>query len=192
MGKLFKAKAEGWCMERMRPKGRITLTLLIVLLALSLLPVPNCEGSSKPPDWASIRQGIQGVIDFLDSAAYAQLVSWDEHVVLAYKLAQGREPTPLEFFLLRACREDIGMNRSTGRPAREGTTSHLGTVPRLPQPGQGFRLSGGSGGEGSSATPFSCAAFGNYTSGQANGQTRTVRSSRETDPGGAACGRSPV
>jgi len=113
MGKLFKAKAEGWCMERMRPKGRITLTLLIVLLALSLLPVPNCEGSSKPPDWASIRQGIQGVIDFLDSAAYAQLVSWDEHVVLAYKLAQGREPTPLEFFLLRACREDIGMNRST-------------------------------------------------------------------------------
>jgi hypothetical protein len=53
------------------------------------------------------------VIDFLDSPDYVELVSWDEHVVLAYKLAQGREPTALEFFLLRAFREDIGVKRST-------------------------------------------------------------------------------
>jgi len=113
MGKLFKTRGEVRVMERMRPKGRITLTLLTALLALWLWSVPNCDASSEPSDGASVRQGIQTVIDFLDSAAYAELVSWDEHVVLAYKLAQGREPTPMEFFLLRAYREDIGMNRST-------------------------------------------------------------------------------
>jgi hypothetical protein len=113
MGKLFEKKGVVCFMERMRPEGRITLTLLIALLIVSLSGVPNCDGSSEPPNGASLREGIQGVIDFLDSAAYAQLVSWDEHVVLAYKLAQGREPTPLEFFLLGAYREDIGMNRST-------------------------------------------------------------------------------
>jgi len=100
-------------MKRLIRRGSIGFTVLAVLFVVCAGLTPNCNGASKPADAASIQQKMQDVIDFLDSPAYAELVSWDEHVVLVYKLAQGREPTPLEFFLLRAFREDIGMKRST-------------------------------------------------------------------------------
>lgn len=100
-------------MKRVMRRASIGFTLLAVLFVLCAGLAPNCYGSSKPADATSIQQGMQEIIDFLDSTTYAELVSWDEHVVLVYKLTQGREPTPLEFFLLRAFREDIGMKRST-------------------------------------------------------------------------------
>jgi hypothetical protein len=100
-------------MKGFRSKGRSILILLAVLLAVSMWLIPTYVHPSQPPDAASIQQRIQKVIDFLESPGYAELVSWDEHVVLIYKLTQGREPTPLEFFLLRAFRKDIGMKRST-------------------------------------------------------------------------------
>jgi hypothetical protein len=91
-------------MNRFRSKGGSILTLLAVLLAVSVWLIPTYAHPSQPPDAASIQQRMQRVID--------EMVSWEEHVVLIYKLTQGREPTPLEFFLLRAFREDIGMTRS--------------------------------------------------------------------------------
>jgi hypothetical protein len=103
-------------MRRLGSKGRSRVTLLAVVLAISVWLIPTCNGSAQPPDGESIQQRLRRVIDFLDSPDYAELVSWDEHVALAYKLAQGREPTALEFFLLRAFREDIGMKRSTAHP----------------------------------------------------------------------------
>ncbi len=100
-------------MKRVGSKGRSSFTLLAVILAVWVWLVPTCDGSAKLPDGESIQQRLQTMIDFLDSPGYAELVSWDEHVVLVYKLTQGQEPTPLEFFLLHAFREDIGMKRST-------------------------------------------------------------------------------
>jgi hypothetical protein len=100
-------------MSRFRTKGRSVFTLLAVLLAVSVWLIPTYAHPSQPPNAASIQQGMQRVIDFLDSPGYVELVSWDEHVVLIYKLTQGREPTPLEFFLVRAFRQDIGMKRGT-------------------------------------------------------------------------------
>jgi len=100
-------------MKRLIRRASISFTLLAALSVVWAGLVPNCDGASKPAHAASIQQKMQDVIDFLDSPGYAELVSWDEHVVLVYKLAQGREPTPLEFFLLRKFREDIAMKRST-------------------------------------------------------------------------------
>ncbi|KON30919.1 hypothetical protein AC480_00095 [miscellaneous Crenarchaeota group archaeon SMTZ1-55] len=99
-------------MKGLRSKERSIFIPLAVLLAVSVWLVPSHAGLSQPSDAASIQQGMQEVIDFLDSPGYAQAVSWDEHVVLVYRLAQGRMPSPLEFFLLGAFREDIGLTRS--------------------------------------------------------------------------------
>jgi hypothetical protein len=99
-------------MKRLGSKGRCSFMLLAVVLAVSVWLVSTCNASARPPDGESIQQKFQRMIDFLDSPDYTEPVSWGEHVVLAYKLAQGREPTPLEFFLLRAFREDLGMKHS--------------------------------------------------------------------------------
>jgi hypothetical protein len=100
-------------MKRPKVKAKGCFAVLALLLAVSVRPVPHCYGSSKPPDEASIQHRMQKMINFLDSPNYAELVSWDEHVVIAYRVTQGREPSPPEFFLLRRFREDIGMRRST-------------------------------------------------------------------------------
>jgi hypothetical protein len=99
-------------MKGFRSKGRRRFILLAVLLAVSSWLVPGCDDPSQPPDAPSIQQGMQNVVDFLDSPGYAEAVSWDEHAVLVYKLTQNRMPSPVEFFLLGAFREDIGMTRS--------------------------------------------------------------------------------
>jgi hypothetical protein len=100
-------------MKRLKLRVKGSFAMLGLLLAVSAWLVPHCYGSSKLPDGVSIQQRMQKMIDFLDSPSYAELVSWDEHVVMVYRLTQGREPSPLEFFLLRRFREEIGMRRST-------------------------------------------------------------------------------
>jgi hypothetical protein len=67
---------------------------------------------SIPADAASIQHRMQRLINFLDSPVYKEMVTWEEHIVLAYKLVKGRMPTPLEFFLVGAYRDDIGLKRS--------------------------------------------------------------------------------
>jgi hypothetical protein len=90
---------------------RWCLVLAVVALPLVLVPA-GYAGPAQPPDAAPVRQAMQRLIDHLDSPSYAHAVSWDEHVVLAYRLAQGRDPTALEFFVLRALRDQIGFTRS--------------------------------------------------------------------------------
>jgi len=86
---------------------------MVVVLALPVLHAPaGLAGPAEPPDAASIRQEMQLLVNYLDSPGYAQAVSWDEHVVLSYRLAQRRDPTVLEFFLLRALHDDTGLSRS--------------------------------------------------------------------------------
>jgi hypothetical protein len=67
---------------------------------------------SRPADAASIQHRMQRLINFLDSPVYEDMVTWEEHVVLAYKLVKGRMPTPLEFFLVGAYHDDTGLKRS--------------------------------------------------------------------------------
>ncbi len=84
-----------------------------LMLVLPALHAPaGLAGPDEPPDAASIRQEMQRLIDYLDAPGYAQAASWDEHVVLAYRLAQGRDPAVLEFFLLRALHDDTAFARS--------------------------------------------------------------------------------
>jgi hypothetical protein len=68
---------------------------------------------AKPLDAASIQHRMQRLIDFLDSPVYKEMATWEEHIVLVYKLVKGRMPTSLELFLLDAYRDDIGLKRST-------------------------------------------------------------------------------
>ena len=58
-----------------------------------------------------MRARIEALSAFLDGPAYAAEVSWDEHVVLAYRHARGRGPSPVEFHLLAALKAHHGMTR---------------------------------------------------------------------------------
>jgi hypothetical protein len=115
-GELHKPKTQeeqgGIAMNRFGSK-KINLCILIgTLLAISVRFVPAHAAPAKPQDAQSIQQKMQKVIKFLDSPDYATAVSWEEHLVLVYQLAQGRMPSPLEFFLLGALRDQIGLTRS--------------------------------------------------------------------------------
>ena len=59
-----------------------------------------------------IRRMMQQLIEFLDSADYAEQVSWDEHLVMVYRLAAGRDPDLSEFFLLKTLHEQIELPHS--------------------------------------------------------------------------------
>jgi len=99
-------------MNRFRSKKRNLCILIGALLAASLLFVPDPATPFQPQDAPSIQQRMQEVINFMDSPDYATEVSWKEHIVLVYQLAQGRMPSPLEFFLLDALRDQTGLTRS--------------------------------------------------------------------------------
>ncbi len=61
---------------------------------------------------AAVRRGIEDIASHLDSESYATEVSWEEHVVLCYRLAQDRDPTPVELAFLDRLRLDPGLTRS--------------------------------------------------------------------------------
>jgi hypothetical protein len=86
--------------------------LKVVLIVTLCWPALGYAISAEPLDAASIQSRMQGLIDFLDSQQYKQAVSWGEHVVLCYRLAQRRAPTIFEYYLLDALRQDIGFPRS--------------------------------------------------------------------------------
>jgi hypothetical protein len=86
--------------------------LRVVLIIALCWPALGYATSAAPLDAASIQSRMQAMIDFLDSPQYKQAVSWGEHVVLCYRLAQRRAPTIFEYHLLDALRGDIGFPRS--------------------------------------------------------------------------------
>lgn len=99
-------------MHRLTSKGRGIFYLRVVLIVALCWPALGYTISAAPPDAASIQSRMQDMIDFLDSPQYKQAVSWGEHVVLCYRLAQRRAPTIFEYYLLDALRQDIGFPRS--------------------------------------------------------------------------------
>ncbi|MGD8520986.1 MAG: CehA/McbA family metallohydrolase [Desulfobacterales bacterium] len=99
-------------MHRLTSKGKGFFYLRAVLIVAFCWPALGYATSTAPPDAASIQSRMQDMIDFLDSPQYRQAVSWGEHVVLCYRLAQQRGPTIFEYYLLEALREDIGFPRS--------------------------------------------------------------------------------
>lgn len=76
----------------------------LILLSGCPPPVDRSPGSA-------LRRRIERIADFLDSAAHAG-VSWEAHVVLCYRLAQDRDPTPVELAILEGVRVDPGIRRS--------------------------------------------------------------------------------
>ena len=93
-------------------KNARTFGLWVVLGIVLLWPAMLYADVVRPADAESIQSRLQAVIDYLDSPQYSRLVSWNEHVVLSYRLARGRAPTALEFYLLGMLRYDIGFSRS--------------------------------------------------------------------------------
>lgn len=73
------------------------------------VPVPPAEDTL---DNLAVQQGMEAVIDYLDSPAYAARVSWPEHIVQVYRLALERDPTPVEYAMVQALREHPGLGRS--------------------------------------------------------------------------------
>jgi hypothetical protein len=67
---------------------------------------------SAPKDADAISRQMADLIAFLNGGPYAAATSWEEHLVLAYRLARDRTPTPLECVVLRMLRDQLGLKRS--------------------------------------------------------------------------------
>lgn len=110
---------------RGRENGRSPASPLAVLSALGILAgtLAAQERLAAPPDAVSIERRLGRLIEALDAPGYGQAVAWDEHVVLCYTLAHGRDPAPEELFLLRGYRQDLGISHSSALllVLREGT-----------------------------------------------------------------------
>jgi hypothetical protein len=99
-------------MHRLISKNARIFSLWAVVGVVVLWPVILYADVAKPADAEPIQSKLQTVINYLDSPQYSKLVSWNEHVVLAYRLTRGRAPTAFEFYLLGLLRDDIGFTRS--------------------------------------------------------------------------------
>ena len=93
--------------------------LVLIMLAPGLLPAYGSSSSFSPVpddramqiDHAGIQTQMTALINYLDSPAYAATTTWEEHIVLAYQLAQQRPPTPLEFLFLNLYRQHEPVSR---------------------------------------------------------------------------------
>ena len=74
--------------------------------------VAGAEEGRAPADADAIRAGITRIVTLLDSPDYAKSTLGGEHVVLAYQLAQGREPSPEEFLVLSGLYGEVTFRRS--------------------------------------------------------------------------------
>ena len=86
-------------------------SMICVLIAFGLQRTASAE-ALPPKDAAAIRSRMQTAFDLLDSDIYEKTVSWKEHIVLAYRLGAGRDPSVREFFLLEKLQEHPGLKRS--------------------------------------------------------------------------------
>jgi hypothetical protein len=91
---------------------RMAVAVLVSALTLLVALGPAHAEISATSDALFIRSAMQHFIDFLDSPEYAKTVSWEEHVVLVYRLAADRDPSLLEFFLMTKAHEYPGLSRS--------------------------------------------------------------------------------
>ena len=95
-------------------KVSLCVAAAVIAAALSAFVAvgPSSANAPEQSDAHGIRSQIQNLIDVLDSQGYAELISWDEHVVLVYRLAADREPSPAEFFQLKKLHDRTGLARS--------------------------------------------------------------------------------
>ena len=84
-------------------------------LAALLLPSLAAGGAAaaETTDAAEVETAMRALIDLLDSSAYGDRVPWDEHVVLSWRLAAGRDPSGFELLFVGLLREEIGFRRSS-------------------------------------------------------------------------------
>ncbi len=73
------------------------------VIGLSVVPIAGGIPAENypPPDAPAIQAGIHSLVQSLESAKEANTATSDEFLIIAYQLAQGRPPTPAEFFTLR-------------------------------------------------------------------------------------------
>lgn len=100
----------------MKKRRLHSATVVRSMLAGALVILCGCpkqgDDLAPPLDAAFVRGEMETVIAFLDSPEYATATSWGEHVVLAYRVAQGRNPTLVEFVMLELLRDEMGLKRS--------------------------------------------------------------------------------
>lgn len=93
-------------------RARILLFLSLVVLLAGVAVSRDAVAAPLLVDTAGIQAGMTALIAHLDSPAYAAAVTWEEHIVLAYQVAQQRPPTPLEFVFLNLYRQQEPVSRS--------------------------------------------------------------------------------
>jgi hypothetical protein len=90
--------------------------LFVVPVLLLFLGLAACPRSVVTPETNVERleaeRTLKDLIAYLDGDAYASAITWDEHVILAYQAAQGREPTATEFVALSTQHEGAHLERS--------------------------------------------------------------------------------
>lgn len=98
----------------MRAPRWISIAGLVLVLCCATI-MHGCPVSPTPqltPEQLATQSEMETLIDWLDSAAYGRSVWWGEHVVLCYRLAQGRDPSLAEFAIINMLREHPGLKRS--------------------------------------------------------------------------------
>ena len=88
-------------MKRLTIFERVAVAIIATALSAFLALGPAGADAPKFSDAFAVRSTIQNLNVFLDSQYYAEMASWDEHVVSVYRLAADRDPNLLEFFQLR-------------------------------------------------------------------------------------------
>jgi len=88
--------------------GRLSIASI---LTLTLIPFVVLAGE-EPGDAQEIRGDMERIVTFLESDGYSEGVSWNEHVVLVYRLSLDRDPTGPEMALLCGSQRDTGITRS--------------------------------------------------------------------------------
>ncbi len=94
---------------KLLPKAFLSLGLVLVALWIGQWSRP---AGAQALDPSAIQAAMQPMLQALDGSDYAAQVSWTEHLVLSYQLAQGRYPTRLEFYTLRALGDHTPLSRS--------------------------------------------------------------------------------
>ncbi len=98
----------------MRAHRWISRSCLIALLCCAAIihGCPVAPPGQLTPEQVATQTEMESLIAWLDSDAYGRSVWWGEHVVLSYRLAQGRDPSLAEFAIINMLREHPGLKRS--------------------------------------------------------------------------------